>query len=224
MQRRVAQALCRRAPLPLARACRGRPVGRVPRLPAGHHGVEGARRLHADRSQADDRFPALRPDARSGRRCKGPQAAGGGRRRGPRRRARTGRGRAVTAKAAANCSAAPAPASLGEQLIADPDLLTRKADLWLPVSSKADVAAKNDGDPAIEKLVAKADAKARSTRFNPGFLTASDATDPSVGRRLGRAQGQLPDDHGDDGCSPSRSACWRRSISRNSRRGTAGPT
>ena len=66
--------------------------------------------------------------------------------------------------------------ALGEQLIADPDLLGRKAELWLPVSSKADVAAKGDGDPAIEKLIAKAETK---RVFNPGFLTASDATDPS---------------------------------------------
>ena len=41
-------------------------VGRLPRLPAGHHGVEGAGRLHADRGQAADRFPAVRPDPRPG--------------------------------------------------------------------------------------------------------------------------------------------------------------
>ena len=58
-----------------------------------------------------------------------------------------------------------------------PDLLSRKAELWLPVSSKGDVAAKGDGDPAIEKLVAKAETK---RVFNGEFLTASDATDPSV--------------------------------------------
>ena len=66
--------------------------------------------------------------------------------------------------------------ALGDKLIADPDLLGRKAELWLPVSSKADVAAKGDGDPAVEKLVAKADTR---RTFNSGFLTASDATDPS---------------------------------------------
>jgi phosphate transport system permease protein len=67
--------------------------------------------------------------------------------------------------------------TLGERLVADPDLLTRKADLWLPVSSKADVAAKTDGDPAIEALVAKMDTR---RVFNSNFLTASDATDASV--------------------------------------------
>src|SRR6185369_17960534 len=56
--------------------------------------------------------------------------------------------------------------SLGDQLIADPELLGRKAELWLPVSSKADVAAKGDGDPDIERLLAKAETK---SAFNSGF-------------------------------------------------------
>ena len=67
--------------------------------------------------------------------------------------------------------------TLGKKLIADPDLLNRRAELWIPVSSKADVAAKGDGAPAIEALVAKADTK---RVFNGNFLTSSDATDSSV--------------------------------------------
>jgi phosphate transport system permease protein len=67
--------------------------------------------------------------------------------------------------------------SLGEQLIANPDLLSQKAELWVPLSSKADVAAKGGGDPAIEKLVAKAETRGT---INSEFLTASDATDPSA--------------------------------------------
>jgi phosphate transport system permease protein len=67
--------------------------------------------------------------------------------------------------------------SLGEKLIADPDMLSRKVELWLPLSSKGDVAAKGEGDPAIEALVAKADTR---RVFNSQFLTASDATDPSA--------------------------------------------
>ena len=66
---------------------------------------------------------------------------------------------------------------LGEQLIKDPGLLTKRVDLWLPASSKADVAAKQEGDPAIEKLVARAETR-RVANLN--FLTASDATDASV--------------------------------------------
>ncbi len=71
--------------------------------------------------------------------------------------------------------------ALGEQLIADPTLLSRRAQIWLPLSSSGDVAAKRDGDPAIERLVEAAEAKgAIRTRFNPGFLTQSDATDSSA--------------------------------------------
>ncbi len=66
--------------------------------------------------------------------------------------------------------------SLGRQLIEDPGLLSRKSELWVPVSSKADVAAKGDGDPAIEALVAKAETR---KVFNAGFLRSSDATDAS---------------------------------------------
>jgi phosphate transport system permease protein len=67
--------------------------------------------------------------------------------------------------------------SLGEQLIEDPSLLTKKVELWIPLSSKADVAARGDGDPALEPLVAKTQTK---RVFNGQFLTASDATDPSM--------------------------------------------
>ncbi|MBA3666606.1 MAG: phosphate ABC transporter permease PstA [Sphingomonas sp.] len=67
--------------------------------------------------------------------------------------------------------------ALERQLVKDPDLLGRRAELWLPASSKADVAAKQEGDPAIEKLVAGAQTR-RVANLN--FLTASDATDASV--------------------------------------------
>ena len=67
--------------------------------------------------------------------------------------------------------------SLGEQLMADPDMLTRKVELWLPASSKADVAGKGDGDPAIEKLLSRTDHRRVA---NLTFLTSSDATDASV--------------------------------------------
>ncbi|MDQ3075310.1 MAG: phosphate ABC transporter permease PstA [Pseudomonadota bacterium] len=71
--------------------------------------------------------------------------------------------------------------ALGDQLIDDPTLLTRRAQVWLPLSSKGDVAAKRDGDPAIERMIAAAQAEgAIRTRFNAGFLTSSDATDSSA--------------------------------------------
>jgi len=65
---------------------------------------------------------------------------------------------------------------LGQRLVEDPDMVTRRVELWLPASSKADVAGKRDGDPAIERLLAKADHR---LRLNPTFLTSSDATDAS---------------------------------------------
>ena len=67
--------------------------------------------------------------------------------------------------------------ALGDQLIADPDLLGRRVELWLPASSKADVAAKGDGDPALENLLDRVDHRRVA---NLSFLTASDATDASV--------------------------------------------
>ncbi len=66
---------------------------------------------------------------------------------------------------------------LGERLIENPGLLARRVSLWLPASSKADVAAKGDGDPVIERLLNRTDHR---RRFNPTFLTSSDATDSSV--------------------------------------------
>ncbi len=71
--------------------------------------------------------------------------------------------------------------SLGEQLITDPSLLSRRAEYWVPMSAKGDVAAKGEGDPVIEALLARAEAdNAVRRRFNSGFLQASDATDPSA--------------------------------------------
>ncbi|WP_205481160.1 phosphate ABC transporter permease PstA [Sphingomonas arenae] len=73
--------------------------------------------------------------------------------------------------------------SLGKQLIADPTLLERRAEVWLPVASKLDVAAKGEGEASAEALVQQLEAKdALKRTFNPEFLSSSDATDPgSVG-------------------------------------------
>ena len=70
---------------------------------------------------------------------------------------------------------------LGRTLIEDPSLLSRRAELWLPVASSFDVAAKSEGEEAAERLVAELGEKDALKRgFNVDFLTASDATDPSV--------------------------------------------
>ena len=68
--------------------------------------------------------------------------------------------------------------SLGRQLIKHPDLLNRRATLWLPVGSRIDVAAKQDSDSASERLVAQLEAKdSLRRRVNMDFLAESDATD-----------------------------------------------
>ena len=71
--------------------------------------------------------------------------------------------------------------SLGRQLVADPELVGRPAELWLPVGSRIDVAAKQDSDPASERLVAQLESRDALRRTaNIDFLTQSDATDPSA--------------------------------------------
>jgi phosphate transport system permease protein len=70
---------------------------------------------------------------------------------------------------------------LGQKLIADPGLLERRETLWLPVGSAIDVAAKHDGEAAAERLVEQLKSRGALRRgFNAGFLSASDATDPSA--------------------------------------------
>ena len=70
--------------------------------------------------------------------------------------------------------------ALTKAIVADPDLLTQRPTLWLPVSSKLDIAAKHDSDAASERVIAELEAKdALRSRFNMQFLTGSDSTDPS---------------------------------------------
>jgi phosphate transport system permease protein len=70
---------------------------------------------------------------------------------------------------------------LTDAIVADPNILTGTPILWLPVSSKVDVAAKGDGDPAAEKMVSALQQKHALKRvFNTHFLTSADATDPSA--------------------------------------------
>ncbi len=71
--------------------------------------------------------------------------------------------------------------SLGRQLIADPELLSRRATVWLPVGSAIDIAAKQDSDAASERLVDRLESRDALRRtINTDFLMESDATDPSA--------------------------------------------
>ncbi len=70
---------------------------------------------------------------------------------------------------------------VADAILADPDLVTQSADLWLPVSSKVDIAAKS-GEGTPEALAAVRAIKQKNglgRGFNWGFLKASDSTDPS---------------------------------------------
>lgn len=69
---------------------------------------------------------------------------------------------------------------LSKDILADPAMLQGQRELWLPVASKIDVAAKHDSDPASERVVALLRQKdSLSASFNANFLAASDSTDPS---------------------------------------------
>ena len=70
---------------------------------------------------------------------------------------------------------------LGRELVKDPDLLGHRTILWLPVSSKVQIAARGEGDPQMEQLVGQLQTRdALRTRFNSDFLSQADATDPSA--------------------------------------------
>jgi phosphate transport system permease protein len=81
---------------------------------------------------------------------------------------------------------------LADDLLADPGLLGRKAEMWLPVGSKLETAVKGDGDAAFEGLAAATKARGGiRTRFNGDFLTASDATDPTYAGVWGALKGSF---------------------------------
>jgi phosphate transport system permease protein len=70
---------------------------------------------------------------------------------------------------------------LSAAILAHPDMVTSQATLWLPVSSKIDIAAKGKGDPEAMRLASALEQRhALKRSFNTTFLTASDSTDPSA--------------------------------------------
>ncbi len=82
---------------------------------------------------------------------------------------------------AADLFGAAGTRALGRALIREPDLLTRRATVWLPVSSDTDVAAKGKSDAVAERLVARIEAGDGLRRtFNRDFMFESDATDSSA--------------------------------------------
>jgi phosphate transport system permease protein len=70
---------------------------------------------------------------------------------------------------------------LTDDIVRNPNILTGRATLWLPVGSKIDIAAKSKGDSASEQLVSELQQKHALRRsFNKQFLSSADATDPSA--------------------------------------------
>jgi len=69
---------------------------------------------------------------------------------------------------------------LADAIVEQPDILNGRVTLWLPVSSRVDIAAKDKSDDASERLVATLYRQhALKRTFNTQFLKASDSTDPS---------------------------------------------
>ncbi len=81
---------------------------------------------------------------------------------------------------------------LRDKVAADPSILAKRVDLSLPASPGITVAASGDGDPASVTLYEALKAKAAVSRaFNTGFLTESDATDPTQVGIWGAFKGSL---------------------------------
>jgi phosphate transport system permease protein len=79
-----------------------------------------------------------------------------------------------------------------EAVAGDPALLGRKATFWLPISSALDAAADGEGPPELKRIDHGLEAAGMLQRgFNLRFLTASDATDPTVVGIWGAFKGSL---------------------------------
>ena len=71
--------------------------------------------------------------------------------------------------------------ALSDEIVDNPDILTGRPTLWLPLGSRLDVAAKSGSDAASERLVeALRQRDSLRLRFNADFLKSSDSTDPSA--------------------------------------------
>ena len=87
---------------------------------------------------------------------------------------------AVYGPAAAEMFGDAAVQRLTTEIVRNPDMLNGRAELWLPVGSKLDIAAKGKGDAADARFAASLEQKDVLRRtFNTNFLSASDSTDPS---------------------------------------------
>lgn len=79
-----------------------------------------------------------------------------------------------------------------DAILANPEILKGKADIWVPAATALDSAAKGRGDAASEATVAKLrKAGSLQTVFNLPFLTRADSTDPTMVGIWGAFKGSL---------------------------------
>jgi len=79
-----------------------------------------------------------------------------------------------------------------DAIVADPEILKGKTDIWVPAASPLDTAAKGSGDAASEAVVARLEKTGSiKTMFNMPFLTRADSTDPTMVGIWGAFKGSL---------------------------------
>ncbi len=81
---------------------------------------------------------------------------------------------------------------VAEAIAADPSLLQREETFWLPASGDLAQGLDGEGPPAMQRLAASlADQGKLQSRFDSGFLTRADATDPQMVGIWGALKGSI---------------------------------
>ncbi|KLI63783.1 phosphate ABC transporter permease PstA [Aurantiacibacter marinus] len=81
---------------------------------------------------------------------------------------------------------------VARQIVADPTLLDRENAFWLPTSEDLASAFSGDGKADLQPLAAQlSDRGLLDERFDPGFLTRADATDPQLVGIWGALKGSI---------------------------------
>jgi phosphate transport system permease protein len=81
---------------------------------------------------------------------------------------------------------------VGAQLRADPSLLQRSAEVWVPVSKNLAAAKRGDGPQALRSVASTLAAEGKlADNWDPGFLSRSDATDPQAVGIWGALKGSM---------------------------------
>jgi len=79
-----------------------------------------------------------------------------------------------------------------EGILKNPDIVSGRAEFWIPASGAFDIAAKGEGDPATGALYRRLDQSGQVRHgFNWSFLSGSDATDATAVGIWGAFKGSL---------------------------------